>query len=55
MKSPTRSHFAASLVGGAVVAGTLLVLGVTGHGNTETIIEGIAVRRTACRYRRRRG
>ena len=40
MKSPTRSHFAASLVGGAVVAGTLLALGVTGHGNTETIIEG---------------
>ena len=40
MKSPARSHFAASLVGGAVVAGTLLALGVSGHGNTETIIEG---------------
>jgi S1-C subfamily serine protease len=39
MKSPVRSHFAASLVGGAVVAGTLLALGVTGHGNTETINE----------------
>ena len=40
MKSPSRSHFVASLLGGAVVAGTLLALGVTGRGNTETIIEG---------------
>src|SRR5689334_11876259 len=40
MKSPSRSHFVASLLGGAVVAGTLLALGATGHGNTETIIEG---------------
>jgi S1-C subfamily serine protease len=40
MNSPTRSHFAASVVGGVVVAGALLALGVTGHGSTETIIEG---------------
>jgi S1-C subfamily serine protease len=40
MKSTTRSHFAASLVGGAVVAGTLLAFGVTGSGTTTTIFEG---------------
>jgi putative serine protease PepD len=39
MKSQTRSHFAAALVGGAVVAGSLLALGVTGHGTTKTINE----------------
>jgi S1-C subfamily serine protease len=39
MKSQTRSHFAAALVGGAVVAGALLAFGVAGHGTTETINE----------------
>src|SRR3954454_1990174 len=40
MKPPIRSHFVAAVVGGVVVAGALLALGVTGHGSTETIIEG---------------
>jgi S1-C subfamily serine protease len=39
MKSNSRSHFAAALLGGAVVAGALLALGATGHGTTETINE----------------
>jgi S1-C subfamily serine protease len=38
MKSPTRSHFAAALVGGLVVALTFLALGVVGHGTTQTIV-----------------
>jgi S1-C subfamily serine protease len=40
MKSPTRSHFLASVMGGVIVAGAFLALGVTGHGTTQTIIEG---------------
>jgi putative serine protease PepD len=39
MKSPIRSHFAASVLGGVVVAGTFLALGITGHRTTQTIIQ----------------
>jgi S1-C subfamily serine protease len=39
MKSPLRSHFAASVVGGVVVAGVFLALGVTGHRSTQTIVQ----------------
>jgi S1-C subfamily serine protease len=39
MKSLIRSHFAASVLGGVVVAGAFLVLGVTGHRSTQTIVE----------------
>ena len=39
MKSPIRSHFAASVLGGVVVAGAFLALGVTGRRSTQTIIE----------------
>jgi S1-C subfamily serine protease len=39
MKAPIRSHFAASVMGGVVVAGIFLALGVTGHRSTQTIIQ----------------
>ncbi len=39
MKPPIRSHFAASVLGGMVVAGAFLALGITGHRSTQTIIE----------------
>jgi S1-C subfamily serine protease len=39
MKAPIRSHLAASVIGGVVVATTFLALGVTGRRTTETIIE----------------
>ena len=39
MNSPIRSHFAASVLGGVVVAGAFLALGITGHRSTQTIIE----------------
>src|SRR6478736_4448722 len=39
MNSPIRSYFAASVLGGVVVAGAFLALGVTGHRSTQTIIE----------------
>jgi len=39
MKPPIRSHFAASVLGGVVVAGAFLALGITGHRSTQTIIE----------------
>jgi S1-C subfamily serine protease len=34
-----RSHFAASVVGGLVVAGSFLVLGITGKRSVQTIVE----------------
>ena len=37
MKTLLRSHFAAALTGGVVVAGSLLVFGVAGPRNTQTI------------------
>jgi S1-C subfamily serine protease len=39
MTSLIRSHFAASVVGGVVVAGVFLALGVTGHRSTQTIVQ----------------
>jgi S1-C subfamily serine protease len=39
MKGLIRSPLASALVGGAVVAGTFLALGVTGHRTTETIVQ----------------
>jgi S1-C subfamily serine protease len=39
MKALFRSHFAASVAGGLVVAGAFLALGVTGHRSTRTIVE----------------
>jgi S1-C subfamily serine protease len=39
MKSLIRSHFAASVIGGMVVAGAFLALGVTGRRSTQTIVE----------------
>ena len=39
MKALVRSHFAAAVVGGLVVAGTFLALGVTGRRTTRTIVE----------------
>jgi putative serine protease PepD len=39
MTSLPRSHFAASLLGGAVVAVAFVALGLTGHGTTETVIQ----------------
>jgi putative serine protease PepD len=39
MKSLIRSHFAASVLGGLVVAGGFLALGVTGRRTTQTIVE----------------
>src|ERR1700759_2666443 len=39
MNSPIRSYFAASVLGGVVVAGAFLALGVTGHRSTQTITE----------------
>jgi S1-C subfamily serine protease len=39
MKTHVRSHFAAAVVGGVVVAGSFLVLGVTGRRTTRTVVE----------------
>lgn len=39
MHSWIRSHLISAIAGGLVVAGTLLVLGVTGRRSTETIVE----------------
>jgi S1-C subfamily serine protease len=39
MKALIRSPFASAVLGGAVVAVTFLILGVTGHRTTQTIIE----------------
>jgi S1-C subfamily serine protease len=39
MKLAVRSHFAASVLGGLVVAGAFLALGVTGRSDTQTIVE----------------
>lgn len=38
-----RSHFVSALVGGLIVAGGLVAFGVTGRGQTETIVEGAPV------------
>ncbi len=34
-----KSHFASAVLGGLVVGGALLLLGVAGHGQTETIVD----------------
>jgi S1-C subfamily serine protease len=39
MQSWFRSHLASAVAGGLVVAGTFLVLGVTGRRSTQTIVE----------------
>jgi S1-C subfamily serine protease len=39
MKTLLRSHFAASVAGGLVVAGAFLALGVTGRRTTRTVVE----------------
>jgi S1-C subfamily serine protease len=39
MRILLRSHLAAAVTGGLVVAGALLAFGVTGHGTTNTVIE----------------
>jgi S1-C subfamily serine protease len=39
MKPMARSHFAASLLGGLVVAAGFFALGVTGHRTTRTVVE----------------
>ncbi len=39
MNPPVRSHLASAVVGGLVVAGTLLALGITGHRTTRTIVQ----------------
>ena len=39
MQTWFRSHLASAVAGGLVVAGTFLVLGVTGRRSTETIVE----------------
>jgi S1-C subfamily serine protease len=39
MKALIRSPFVSALLGGAVVAAVFLILGVTGHRTTETIVE----------------
>jgi S1-C subfamily serine protease len=39
MKSPIRSHFAASVVGGLAVAGAFFAFGVIGRRSNQTIIE----------------
>jgi putative serine protease PepD len=39
MQTWSRSHLASAVAGGLVVAGTFLVLGVTGRRSTETIVE----------------
>jgi S1-C subfamily serine protease len=43
MKAPLASQFIAALIGGLVVAGTLLLLGVTGPTSTETVFEQGAI------------
>jgi S1-C subfamily serine protease len=39
MKAPVRSHLAASVAGGLVVAGSLLAFGVIGRRTTRTVVE----------------
>jgi S1-C subfamily serine protease len=39
MKNATRSHLAASVAGGLIVAGGMLAFGVTGRRQTQTIVE----------------
>src|SRR5215471_1474917 len=39
MRQLTRSPFTAAVLGGLVVAGLFLLLGVTGHQDTQTVVE----------------
>jgi S1-C subfamily serine protease len=39
MKWVVRSHFASAVIGGVVVAAAFLILGVTGHRTTQTVVE----------------
>src|SRR5581483_7731800 len=39
MKGLIRSHFASAVIGGAVVAAAFVLLGVTGHRTTQTVVE----------------
>jgi S1-C subfamily serine protease len=39
MKGLLRSHLASSVLGGAIVAAVFLVLGISGHHDTQTIVE----------------
>jgi hypothetical protein len=34
-----RSHFVSAVLGGLLVGGALLLFGVAGHGQTETIVD----------------